>query len=77
MLIGTVASLDNRNWEIDDPEIIWRLSHSCAVALYIESAAIAANGFRFRAPYGTLLYVSDKPIHGEIKLASMASEFYR
>ena len=37
----------------------------------------AANGFRFRVPYGTLLCVSDKPLHGEIKLAGMAGEFYR
>ena len=28
-------------------------------------------------PYGTLLCVSDKPLHGEIKLAGMADEFYR
>ena len=30
-----------------------------------------------RVPYGTLLCVSDKPLHGEIKLAGMADEFYR
>ena len=77
MRTGTVASVDNRNWEIGDPAIIRRLSQSRAVALDMESAAIAANGFRFRVPYGTLLCVSDKPIHGEIKLAGMAGEFYR
>jgi AMP nucleosidase len=74
---GTVASVDNRNWEIGDPAIIRRLSQSRAIALDMESAAIAANGFRFRVPYGTLLCVSDKPLHGEIKLAGMAGEFYR
>ena len=57
--------------------IIRRLSQSRAVALDMESATIAANGFRFRVPYGTLLCVSDKPLHGEIKLAGMAGEFYR
>lgn len=77
MRTGTVASVDNRNWEISGPEIIRRLSQSRAVALDMESAAIAANGYRFRVPYGTLLCVSDKPLHGEIKLAGMASEFYR
>jgi AMP nucleosidase len=77
MRTGTVASVDNRNWEIGDPGIIRRLSQSRAVALDMESAAIAANGFRFRVPYGTLLCVSDKPLHGEIKLAGMAGEFYR
>jgi len=77
MRTGTVASVDNRNWEIGDPSIIRRLSQSRAIALDMESAAIAANGFRFRVPYGTLLCVSDKPLHGEIKLAGMASDFYR
>jgi AMP nucleosidase len=43
----------------------------------MESATIAANGFRFRVPYGTLLCVSDKPLHGEIKLPGMANAFYR
>ena len=73
MRTGTVASVDNRNWEIGDPAIIRRLSQSRAIALDMESAAIAANGFRFRVPYGTLLCVSDKPLHGEIKLAGMAT----
>jgi len=77
MRTGTVASVDNRNWEIGDPTIIRRLSQSRAIALDMESAAIAANGFRFRVPFGTLLCVSDKPLHGEIKLAGMAGEFYR
>jgi AMP nucleosidase len=78
MRTGTVASVDNRNWELGDPAaILRRLSQSRAVALDMESAAIAANGFRFRVPYGTLLCVSDKPLHGEIKLAGMAEQFYR
>ncbi len=78
MRTGTVASVDNRNWELGDhPSIIRRLSQSRAIALDMESAAIAANGFRFRVPYGTLLCISDKPLQGEIKLAGMASDFYR
>ena len=54
-----------------------RLSQSRAIGLDMESATIAANGFRFRVPYGTLLCISDKPLHGELKLPGMASEFYR
>jgi AMP nucleosidase len=77
MRTGTVASVDNRNWELGGRAVIRRLSQSRAIALDMESAAIAANGFRFRVPYGTLLCVSDKPLHGEIKLAGMAGEFYR
>ncbi|NDY91169.1 AMP nucleosidase [Ideonella livida] len=78
---GTVASTDNRNWELlpqsrdGGPER--RFSQSRAIALDMESATIAANGFRFRVPYGTLLCVSDKPLHGEIKLPGMANHFYR
>jgi AMP nucleosidase len=78
MRTGTVASVDNRNWELGDHgAIIRRLSQSRAIALDMESAVIAANGMRCRVPYGTLLCVSDKPLHGEIKLAGMAGEFYR
>ncbi|MBU2980543.1 AMP nucleosidase [Lentibacter algarum] len=77
MRTGTVASLDNRNWELRENEgPVQRLSQSRAVALDMESATIAANGFRFRVPYGTLLCVSDKPLHGELKLPGMASDFY-
>jgi len=78
MRTGTVASTDNRNWELlpgNTPQR--RFSQSRAVALDMESATIAANGFRFRVPYGTLLCVSDKPLHGEIKLPGMANHFYR
>ncbi len=78
MRTGTVASLDNRNWELRDPSgPVQRLSQSRAIALDMESATIAANGFRFRVPYGTLLCVSDKPLHGELKLPGMASDFYK
>ncbi|MGB1388180.1 MAG: AMP nucleosidase [Paracoccaceae bacterium] len=77
MRTGTVASVDNRNWELRDQSgPVQRLSQSRAVALDMESATIAANGFRFRVPYGTLLCVSDKPLHGELKLPGMASDFY-
>ena len=78
MRTGTVATIDNRNWELRDHSgPVQRLSQSRAVALDMESATIAANGFRFRVPYGTLLCVSDKPLHGELKLPGMASDFYK
>jgi AMP nucleosidase len=78
MRTGTVASTDNRNWELAPQRTpLRRFSQSRAIALDMESATIAANGFRFRVPYGTLLCVSDKPLHGEIKLPGMANQFYR
>lgn len=78
MRTGTVATIDNRNWELRGlREPVERFSQSRAIALDMESATIAANGFRFRVPYGTLLCVSDKPLHGELKLPGMATAFYR
>jgi AMP nucleosidase len=78
MRTGTVASTDNRNWELLGTNYLnKRFNQSRAIALDMESATIAANGFRFRVPYGTLLCVSDKPLHGEIKLPGMANQFYR
>ena len=74
---GTVLSTDNRNWELRSREMYERFKQSRAIAIDMESATVAANGFRFRVPYGTLLCVSDKPIHGEIKLRGMANKFYQ
>src|SRR3546814_9100473 len=65
---STVASVDNRNWELSDhAAIIRRLSQSRAVALDMESAAIAANGFRFRVPYGTLLCIRSEEHTSELQ----------
>ncbi|MFP4385840.1 MAG: AMP nucleosidase [Alphaproteobacteria bacterium] len=78
MRTGTVATVQDRNWELQPPHVRNRtLSQSRAVALDMESATIAANGYRFRVPYGTLLCISDKPLHGELKLPGMANAFYR
>jgi AMP nucleosidase len=74
---GTVATTDNRNWELRFDELFGRLNLSRAIAVDMESATVAANGLRFRVPYGTLLCVSDKPLHGELKLSGMANAFYR
>jgi AMP nucleosidase len=73
---GTVVTTDDRNWELRYTSSALRFSQSRAVAIDMESATLAAQGFRFRVPYGTLLCVSDKPIHGEIKLPGQANRFY-
>lgn len=78
MRTGTVATTDDRNWELRSSLAQnKRLSQSRAIAMDMESGTIAANGFRFRVPYGTLLCVSDKPLHGQLKLPGMADKFYR
>ena len=76
MRTGTVVTTDDRNWELRFSHSARRLSLSRAVGIDMESATIAAQGYRFRVPYGTLLCVSDKPLHGEIKLPGQANRFY-
>lgn len=76
MRTGTVVSTDDRNWELRPVKTFARYNHTRAIALDLESASLATNGFRYRVPYGTLLCVSDKPLHGELKLKGMANQFY-
>lgn len=76
MRTGTIVTTDDRNWELRYTHSARRLSLSRAVGIDMESATIAAQGYRFRVPYGTLLCVSDKPLHGEIKLPGQANRFY-
>ncbi len=73
---GTVVTTDDRNWELRFTHSALRFNQSRAVAIDMESATVAAQGYRFRVPYGTLLCVSDKPLHGEIKLPGQANAFY-
>lgn len=73
---GTIVTTDDRNWELRYARSALRFSLSRAVAIDMESATIAAQGYRFRVPYGTLLCVSDKPLHGELKLPGQANRFY-
>jgi AMP nucleosidase len=73
---GTIVTTDDRNWELRYSSSARRFNQSRAVAIDMESATIAAQGYRFRVPYGTLLCISDKPLHGEIKLPGQANAFY-
>ena len=73
---GTVVTTDDRNWELRYDEYALRFSQSRAIAVDMESATVATQGQRFRVPHGTLLCVSDKPLHGEIKLPGQANLFY-
>jgi AMP nucleosidase len=73
---GTVVTNDDRNWELRFTQERKRINLSRAIAVDMESGTVAAQGFRLRVPYGTLLCVSDKPLHGEIKLPGAANAFY-
>ena len=76
MRTGTVVTTDDRNWELRYTASARRFSLSRAIGIDMESATISAQGYRFRVPYGTLLCVSDKPLHGELKLPGQANRFY-
>jgi AMP nucleosidase len=73
---GTVVTNDDRNWELRWTQERKRINLSRAIAVDMESGTLAAQGYRLRVPYGTLLCVSDKPLHGEIKLPGSANAFY-
>ena len=73
---GTIWGTDDRNWELKYSQFYEAFQQHRAIAVDMESSTLAANGFRFRIPYGTLLCVSDKPLHGELKLRGPANAFY-
>ncbi|MCP1388118.1 AMP nucleosidase [Corynebacterium sp. TA-R-1] len=77
MRTGTVLSTGDRNWEWKSPRDLWDwLRGSTAAAVDMESCTLAANGYRYRVPYGTLLAVSDLPLHAVPKLPAGAQAFY-
>jgi len=73
---GTVLTYDDRNWELRWAQERPLINMARAIAVDMESGTIAAQGYRLRVPYGTLLCVSDKPLHSEIKLPGAAGVFY-
>lgn len=74
---GTVLSTSDRNWEWRAQSEIYReMQKSTAIGVEMESATIAANGYRFRVPYGALLSISDMPLHDKPKLPKAARAFY-
>ncbi len=75
--IGTVYTTSNRNWEFTKKRTVSEIHVSRSIAIDMESATIAANGFRYRIPHATLLCVSDKPLHGKPKLSGAAQSFYQ
>ena len=75
--MGIVFTTANRNWELNLALVADRLRLSRALAVDMESATVAANGFRYRIPTATLLAVSDKPLHARPKLSAEAQELLR
>ena len=75
--LGTVYTTDNRNWEFSRRRTSAEIHNSRSIAIDMESATVATNGFRYRIPFATLLCVSDKPLHGMPKLSEEAQTFYQ
>ena len=75
--VGAVYTTVDRNWELALRGTLEDLQASRSIAVDMESATVAANGFRYRIPSATLLCISDKPLHGKPKLPEDAKTFYR
>jgi AMP nucleosidase len=75
--LGTVFTTANRNWEFSKKSAVELIHTSRSIAVDMESATVATNGFRYRIPNATLLCVSDKPLHGKPKLSDEAQHFYQ
>lgn len=75
--LGTVYTTANRNWEFIKKRTVQNIHVSRSVAIDMESATVATNGYRYRIPFATLLCVSDKPLHGKPKLTDAAQSFYQ
>jgi AMP nucleosidase len=74
--LGTVYTTANRNWEFSKKHTLEQIHMSRSIAVDMESATVATNGYRYRIPNATLLCVSDKPLHGKPKLSNAAQDFY-
>ncbi|MDZ7658948.1 AMP nucleosidase [Fodinibius sp.] len=74
--MGTIFTTANRNWEFIKRRTVEKIHMSRSIAVDMESATVATNGYRYRIPNATMLCVSDKPLHGKPKLSDDAQEFY-
>ncbi|PAU94854.1 AMP nucleosidase [Aliifodinibius salipaludis] len=74
--MGTIFTTANRNWEFIKRRTVEKIHTSRSIAVDMESATVATNGYRYRIPNATMLCVSDKPLHGKPKLSNDAQEFY-
>ncbi len=75
--VGAVTTTADRNWELVLNRKLQIIKASRSIGVDMESATVAANGFRYRIPSATLLCISDKPLHGKPKLPAAANMFYQ
>ena len=75
--VGAVTTTADRNWELMLRRKLSIIKASRSIGVDMESATVAANGFRYRIPSATLLCISDKPLHCKPKLPKSANTFYQ
>ncbi|MEO0972095.1 MAG: AMP nucleosidase [Pseudomonadota bacterium] len=74
---GVCMTTQNRHWELEPyDKVVFELEQARVIAVDMESATIAANGYRHRVPFGALLCISDNPLLGELKMRDMSQSFY-
>ena len=74
---GTVISTFDRTWETSPTdELFEEFEKYRAVAIDMESATLAANGYRYRVHHGACLCVSDRPLHGAVRVRALEDAFY-
>ena len=75
---GCVMTTMNRNWETSPTEDVFEeFERYRVVAVDMESGTIGANAYRYRIPHASFLCVSDRPLHGEMKMRYFSDDFYR
>lgn len=75
---GYVFTTGDRLWETWPEAEIHRAFHDGrTVAVDMETSTIVANGLRHRVHAGSILCISDKPLHGAIKMRFFADDFYK
>lgn len=75
--LGPVVSTSDRNWELRSSKVSELFKQFGAIGIDMESAMIVQIAENYGIPAGSLLCVSDKPLHREIRMQKMAKEFYR
>jgi AMP nucleosidase len=79
---GVITTVADRNWEnpgsLESLEALReKFRRNKSIGLEMETGTIAAQGFQHAVHYGGVLCITDKPLHGEPKMASVAQDLYR
>lgn len=74
--IGPVVSVSDRNWELHATQVHDALKTYDIIGIDMEAAMVVKTFLQHGIPAGSLLCISDRPFHREIRLQKMAQNFY-